>query len=123
MGPGASGGEGAAVLRGRRAEDALEVQPQVRAGTETDACGDLAMFKAIAEKVGPNLTTKNWQKTVDSFGKIELPPNKYSSLCKGKYDAQDDFQLISYDSSIGTSGDWKTLTPVKDASGGKCTKS
>ena len=87
----------------------------------TDACGDLTMFKVIAEKVGPNLTTKNWQKTVDSFGKIELPPNKYGSLCKGKYDAQDDFQLIAYDSSLGSSGDWKTLTPVKDASGGKCT--
>jgi branched-chain amino acid transport system substrate-binding protein len=88
----------------------------------TDACGDLTMFKSIAEKVGPNLTTKNWQKTVDSIGSIELPPNQFSSLCKGKYDAQDDFQLIAYDSSIGTSGDWKTLTPVKDASGGKCTK-
>jgi ABC-type branched-subunit amino acid transport system substrate-binding protein len=88
----------------------------------TDACGDLMMFKTIAEKVGPNLTTKNWQKTVDSFGKIELPPNKFSSLCKGKYDAQDDFQLIAYDSSIGESGDWKTLSPVKDVSGGKCTK-
>jgi branched-chain amino acid transport system substrate-binding protein len=88
----------------------------------TDACGDLFMFKAIAEKVGPNLTTKNWQKTVNSFGKIDLPPNQFSSLCKGKYDAEDSFRLISYDSSLGSSGDWKTLTPVKDASGGKCTK-
>jgi branched-chain amino acid transport system substrate-binding protein len=88
----------------------------------TDACGDLFMFKAIAEKVGPNLTVKNWQKTVDSFGKIELPPNQFGSLCKGKYDAQDDFQLIAYDSSLGTQGDWKTLTPLKDASGGECTK-
>jgi hypothetical protein len=88
----------------------------------TDACGDLMMFKQIAEKVGKNLTTKNWQKTVDSYGSIDLPPNQFSSLCKGKYDAQDDFQLIAYDSSLGSSGDWKTLTPVKDASGGKCTK-
>ena len=69
------------------------------------------MFKAIADKVGPNLTTKNWQKTVNSFGKIELPPNQFASLCKGKYDAQDDFQLISYDSSLGSSGDWKTTSP------------
>ncbi len=88
----------------------------------TDACGDLFMFKAIAEKVGPNLTVKNWQKTVNSFGKIALPPDNFASLCKGKYAAQDDFQLVEYDSSIGTSGDWKTVTPVKDASGGKCTK-
>jgi ABC-type branched-subunit amino acid transport system substrate-binding protein len=86
----------------------------------TDACGDLMMFKAIADKVGPNLTTKNWQKTVNSFGKIELPPNQFGSLCKGKYDAQDDFQLISYDSSLGSSGDWKTTGTVKDVSGTKC---
>jgi hypothetical protein len=86
----------------------------------TDACGDLFMFKAIAEKVGKSLTVKNWQKTVNSFGKIVLPPNKFSSLCKGKYDAQDDFQLIAYDSSIGEQGDWKTLSPVKDVSGAKC---
>jgi len=88
----------------------------------TDACGDLAMFKAIAEKVGPNLTTKNWQKTVDSFGKIDLPPDKFASLCKGKYGAEDSFRLVAYDSSVGTAGDWKMLTSVKDASGGKCAK-
>jgi hypothetical protein len=88
----------------------------------TDACGDLTMFKAIAEKVGKNLTTKNWQKTVDSFGKVELPPDQFASLCKGKYDAQDDFQLITYDSSIGDAGDWKTISPLKDVSDGKCTK-
>ncbi len=28
----------------------------------------------------------------------------------------------AYDSTIGDSGDWKTLTPIKDASGGKCAK-
>jgi ABC-type branched-subunit amino acid transport system substrate-binding protein len=88
----------------------------------TDACGDLFMFKAIAEKVGKDLTIKNWQKTVDSFGSIDLPPDKFASLCKGKYAAEDSFRLVAYDSSLGTSGDWKMLTPVKDASGGKCTK-
>jgi branched-chain amino acid transport system substrate-binding protein len=87
----------------------------------TDACGDLFMFKAIAEKVGPNLTVKNWQKTVDSFGKIDLPPDKFASLCKGKYAAEDSFRLVAYDSSLGTAGDWKTLTPVKDE-GAKCAK-
>ena len=54
----------------------------------TDACGDLFMFKAIAEKVGKNLTVKNWQKTVNSFGKIDLPPDEFASLCKGKYDGR-----------------------------------
>ena len=80
----------------------------------TDACGDLTMFKAIAEKVGPNLTSKNWQKAVDSFGTIDLPSDKYASLCAGKYGAEDDFQLVAYDSSIGKSGDWKSQTAIKD---------
>jgi len=80
------------------------------------------MFKEIAEKVGPNLTAKNWQKTVDSFGPIDLPPNQFASLCKGKYGAQDDFQLVAYDSSIGKSGDWKSLTPIKDVPTKVCAK-
>jgi hypothetical protein len=87
----------------------------------TDFCGELFMFKTIAEKVGPNLTIKNWQKTVNSFGKIELVPTEIASLCKGKYAADDAFRLVSFSSSTGTNGDWKAVTPVKDASGGQCT--
>jgi ABC-type branched-subunit amino acid transport system substrate-binding protein len=88
----------------------------------TDACGDLMMFKEIAEKVGKNLTVKNWQNTVNSFGSIDLPPDKFASLCKGKYAAEDTTQLVAYDSSIGSDGDWKTLSAAKDGSGGVCTK-
>ncbi len=88
----------------------------------TDACGELFMFRDIAKKVGPNLTTANWQKTVDKLGPIALVPDKFASLCKGKYAAEDSFRLVSYDSSLGTNGDWKKVTPVKDASGGKCAK-
>ena len=49
-------------------------------------------------------------------------PDKFASLCKGKYAAEDSFRLVSYDSSLGTTGDWKKLTPIKDASNGKCAK-
>ncbi len=87
-----------------------------------DFCGELFMFRDIAKKVGPKLTVKNWQKTVDKLGPIALVPDKYASLCKGKYAAEDSFRLVAYDSSIGASGDWKTLTPIKDASGGECAK-
>jgi hypothetical protein len=87
-----------------------------------DFCGELFMFRDIAEKVGPNLTVANWRKTVDKLGPIQLVPDKFASLCKDKYAAEDSFRLVSYDSSIGTEGNWKTLTPVKDASGGKCAK-
>jgi ABC-type branched-subunit amino acid transport system substrate-binding protein len=88
----------------------------------TDFCGELFMFRDIAKKVGPNLTTANWQKTVDKLGPIALVPDKYASLCKGKYAAEDDFQLVSYNSSLATNGDWKTVTPIKNATGAKCAK-
>jgi ABC-type branched-subunit amino acid transport system substrate-binding protein len=86
----------------------------------TDFCGELFMFRDIAEKVGPKLTTANWQKTVNNFGTIDLVPTPIASLCKGKYAATDAFRLVSFDSSLGTSGDWKKVTPIRDASGGRC---
>jgi ABC-type branched-subunit amino acid transport system substrate-binding protein len=86
----------------------------------TDFCGELFMFRDIAEKVGPNLTVKNWQKTVDKLGPIELVPTTIASLCKGKYAADDASKLVEYDSSLGTNGDWAELTPISDASNGKC---
>ncbi len=88
----------------------------------TDFCGELMMFKAIAERVGPNLTIKNWQKAVNNFGAIKLAANDIASLCKGKYAADDGFRLAEFSSSVGTDGDWKGITPIKDTSGGKCTK-
>jgi hypothetical protein len=87
----------------------------------TDFCGELFMFRDIAEKVGPNLTIKNWQKTVDKLGPIELVPTDIASLCKGKYAADDASRLVKYDSSLGSSGDWDPITDLEDASGGKCT--
>ena len=60
----------------------------------TDFCGELFMFRDIAKKVGPNLTTANWQKTVNTLGPIALVPDKFASLCKGKYAAEDSFRLV-----------------------------
>jgi len=88
----------------------------------TDFCGELFMFRDIADKVGPDLTVKNWQKTVDNFGPITVAPDPIASLCKGKYTAEDGFRLVQFSSSAGTSGDWKLVTPIKDASNGKCAK-
>jgi hypothetical protein len=86
----------------------------------TDFCGELFMFRAIAEKVGPKLTTANWQKAVDDFGTIDLVSTPIASLCKGKYAATDAFRLVAFDSSLGSSGDWKKVTPIRDASEGRC---
>ena len=47
---------------------------------------------------------------MNSFGKIDLVPTKSPSLCKGKYAADDGFRLVSFDSSMGTNGDWKPVT-------------
>ncbi|MET1003257.1 MAG: ABC transporter substrate-binding protein [Acidimicrobiia bacterium] len=85
-----------------------------------DFCGELVMFKAIAEKVGPELTNANWQAAVDDFGAIELVGTNIASLCAGKYAADDEFRLVEWDSSVGASGDWSALTDVQDASGGVC---
>jgi len=42
----------------------------------------------------------------------------YGSIHAGKYDADDTFALVAYDSSIPPQGDWKYLTDVTDVSGG-----
>ena len=83
----------------------------------------MTMFRDIGERVGKNLNSTTWVKTVDGFGAItNRGSGPYSSLRTGKYDAEDSFRLVSYDSSLGTNGDWKKLTPIKDASNGKCAK-
>ncbi len=86
----------------------------------TDFCNELFMFRTIAEKAGPTLNNDNWTKTVNSFGAIDLVSTDIASLCKDKYDADDAFRLAEFDPTIGQTGDWKPITPVQDASGGKC---
>ena len=88
----------------------------------TDFCGELFMFRDIAEKVGPNLTIKNWQKTVTSSAPIDLVPTDIASLCKGKYAADDAARLVEFSSKAANgTGDWEPATDIADASGGKCT--
>jgi hypothetical protein len=103
-----------------------EVAPGADGKTEelyiavTDFCNELTMFKTIAEKVGTDLTTENWQAAVDEFGTIDLASTDIASLCSDKYAADDAFALVKFDSSVGQSGDWAAVTKVEDASGGKC---
>ena len=57
-----------------------------------DACQVITMFHDIATRVGKYLNNDNWTKTVDTFGHIEnYGSGPYSSLHKGKYDAEDNF--------------------------------
>ena len=92
---------------GKRAEIYIAVE---------DFCGELAMFKTIAEKAGANLTNATWVDTVNKFGSISLVSTNIASLHTGKYDADDAFRLEAFDSSIAPNGDWKPLTELADAS-------
>jgi ABC-type branched-subunit amino acid transport system substrate-binding protein len=87
-------------------------------GSINDACQVLTMFHDIADRVGQNLNDSNWVKTVKAFGKIDnRGSGPYSSLHSGKYDAEDNFRLEAFDSSIGSRGDWRAVTPLQDITG------
>jgi len=81
-----------------------------------DFCRELALFKQIAEKAGPDLSNDTWAQAANSFGEIQLPAGVYASIHAGKYDADDGFRLVVFDSTVGTKGDFKPLTPIEDAS-------
>ena len=81
-----------------------------------DFCDELAMFTQIAEKAGPDLTNATWTQAANNFGEIQLPETVYASIHTGKYDADDGFRLAVFDSTIGSKGDFKALSPIEDAS-------
>jgi hypothetical protein len=80
-----------------------------------DFCNELALFRQIAEKAGPNLTNDTWRQAADTLGEIHLV-DPYASIHAGKYDAADAFSLVVFDSTDGPKGDFKPLTPIQDAS-------
>jgi len=80
-----------------------------------DICNQLALFKQIAVKAGPNLTNDTWRQAADTIGEIQLV-DPYASIHAGKYDATDAFRLVVFDSTYGPKGDFKPLTPIEDAS-------
>lgn len=85
--------------------------------TARDACNSLGFLKVIADRVGKNLNYENWINTVNTFGKTDQFPNTDAgSLGEGKYDANNNFSLVQFDPTAGTSGDWKALTPLQDTS-------
>jgi len=81
-----------------------------------DFCDELSMFTQIAEKAGPDLTNATWTEAANTFGEIQLPETVFASIHTGKYDADDGFRLAVFDSTIGSKGDFKPLSPIEDAS-------
>jgi ABC-type branched-subunit amino acid transport system substrate-binding protein len=80
-----------------------------------DFCGDLSLFKQVATKAGPDLTNATWVNAINSFGEINVGI-PYASLHTGKYDANDSFRLVVFDSTYGARGDFRPLTAIQDAS-------
>jgi ABC-type branched-subunit amino acid transport system substrate-binding protein len=88
-------------------------------GTINDACQTLTMFHDIGARVGKYLNNANWINTVNNFGSItNRGSGPYSSLHTGKYSADDNWRLQSYDSSLGNSGLWKAETALQNVTGG-----
>src|SRR5262249_48079147 len=77
--------------------------------TVRDACSDLYFFKTIADRIGQYLNNDNWVDAVNHFGSIDIIATTKADLTTGKYDADDSGSLSSFDSTIGTSGDWKKI--------------
>jgi hypothetical protein len=87
-------------------------------GTINDACQVVSMFHDIAGRVGQYLNNTNWINTVDHFGPIaNRGSGPYSSLHTGKYAADDNWLLERWDSSLGTFGLSKPVTPLEDVPG------
>jgi hypothetical protein len=86
--------------------------------TVSDACTDMRMLQAIAEKAGADLTNDSWTEAVNGFGEIDVPGQEFSTLGEGKYDAEDGFRLVEYDRSIGDDGDWSPLTEILNTAEG-----
>jgi hypothetical protein len=77
--------------------------------TVRDACSDLKFFKTIADKVGKYLNNDNWVDAVNNFGPITIVATPKATLGKNKYDASDGANLVEFDPTAGTTGDWKQV--------------
>ena len=87
-------------------------------GSISDVCQVLTLFQEIGDKAGPYLNDDTWLNVVNTYGPIRDPGSgQYASLHTGKYDTNDTFRLVAFDSSIGQAGDWKALTPLQNISG------
>jgi len=111
---------------GKTAPDSNAVIPYKGSKTQTldtygsinDACQLVTMFHDIGQRVGRDLNNANWVSTVDSYGSItNRGSGPYSSLTKGKYDAEDDWRLEQFDASLPPDGQFRPVTPLQDITG------
>lgn len=87
-------------------------------GSITDACQQLAIFHDIATRAGKNLNATTWAAAVAHYGRIRNPGSgPYASLHQAKYDTNDSFSLVAFDSSIPPQGSFRAITPLRDVTG------
>lgn len=60
------------------------------------ACRLLTIFAAAAELAGPNLNNETFAAALDGISEFTLPGTNAASLGAGKYDAEDDLRLWTY---------------------------
>jgi major membrane immunogen (membrane-anchored lipoprotein) len=88
-------------------------------GSINDACQMITLIKEIGDRIGKYLNVDNWLNAVNNYGPIRnAGSGPYASLHTGKYDIDDTFRLVTFDSSLlnGT-GDWKPLTSLQNVPG------
>jgi ABC-type branched-subunit amino acid transport system substrate-binding protein len=90
------------------------IRVEVWSGVQ-DICNELSLFEQIAKRAGPDLTNDTWRQAADTIGEVQLI-DPYASVHAGKYDADDSFRLVVFDSTYGPKGGFKPLTPIEDAS-------
>ncbi len=109
------------IYKAETGKDATPPTAVIKSGTNTidvyrsinDACTLLTLLKTIGEKAGKYLNITNWVNAVDNLGPfVARGSGQYASLHKDKYDFDDTFRLVQFDSSIGDSGDYKPLSPL-----------
>ena len=67
------------------------------------ACRALTIFAAAAEAAGPNLNNDTFAAGLVGIGEFTLPGTNAASLGEGKYDAEDDLRLSTYNPDAGDS--------------------
>ena len=80
--------------------------------TTADACVTGAFLRAFSSATD----CATWTAAANSYGEMKLPSSVFASVHTGKYDADDGFRLVSFDPAEGAKGDWRSLTPIVDAS-------
>jgi ABC-type branched-subunit amino acid transport system substrate-binding protein len=114
------------VYKAQTGKDATGPTEVVKSGSNildvyrsiNDPCTLLTLLKTIGDKAGKYLNTNNWVDAVNNLGPfVARGQGQYASLHKGKYDMDDTFRLVAFDSAIGEIGDYRSLSPLENFPG------